>query len=142
MITVETTIQAPIEKVWEYFTAPIHVTKWYHASDDWHAPFAENDLRAGGKFKTTMAAKDGSFSFDFEGTYQSIKEYEQLNYILDNGRKINIIFTKVDLGVKITESFDPENQNSPELQRSGWQSILNNFKLYVEAKKLNPEEWL
>lgn len=132
MITVETTINSSIEKVWDCFTNPIHITNWYFASSDWHAPAANNDLQIGGKFSTTMAAKDGSFSFDFEGIYTQIIHHKEIAYTLLDNRKVIILFETIDNKVKITESFDPETKNSLELQKAGWQAILNNFKKYVE----------
>ena len=91
-ITVQTTVNAPVSKVWESWTAPKHITKWCQASDDWHAPKAENDLRAGGKFSTTMAAKDGSVSFDFGGTYSTVKTNSLIEYAIEDGRKVKIVF--------------------------------------------------
>jgi uncharacterized protein YndB with AHSA1/START domain len=132
-ITVETSINAPIEKVWEYWNEPEHITGWAFASDDWEAPAAENDLRVGGKFKTTMAAKDKSESFDFTGVYTIVNVNRLIEYDLDDGRHVRVEFTKVPGGVKVVEIFDPENENSAELQRSGWQAILDNFKKYVES---------
>ena len=130
-ITIETTVNAPIEKVWEYWNKPEHITKWAFASDDWHAPASENDVRTGGKFKTRMEAKDGSSGFDFEGTYTNVKENELIEYEMSDGRKVSVKFEQTPEGVKITETFDPENENTPEVQRSGWQAILDNFKKYV-----------
>ena len=132
-ITVETTVNAPIEKVWEYWTKPQHITSWCQASDDWHAPYAENNLQTGGKFKTTMAAKDGSFSFDFEGTYSSLQEYERMEYTMTDGRKVKILFTPNGNATHIAETFDAENTHADEQQREGWQAILNNFKKYTES---------
>lgn len=133
-ITIETIINAPIAKVWECWNKPEHITGWAFASDDWEAPKAENDLREGGKFTTTMAAKDKSISFDFSGTYTKVLEYEQIEYTIDDGRKVQVRFLETPDGVKITETFDPESENPGEMQRSGWQSILNNFKKYVESQ--------
>jgi uncharacterized protein YndB with AHSA1/START domain len=135
MITVTTTIEANIEKVWDAWSNPTHITLWYHASDDWHVPFAENDLRIDGKFKTTMAAKDGSFSFDLEGVYTKVELHKFISYILPDGRKVEITFKTENDSVEIIESFDPESQNSHELQQQGWQMILNNFKKHVESIK-------
>jgi uncharacterized protein YndB with AHSA1/START domain len=132
-ITVETTINAPIAKVWEYWNEPDYITHWAFASDDWEAPSAENDLRVGGKFTTTMAAKDKSESFDFSGTYTDVKEHELIEYDMDDGRHVKIEFSEVPEGVRVTETFDPENENTEELQRSGWQAILENFRKYVES---------
>ena len=132
MITVETNIKASIEKVWQFWIAPNHITKWNAASADWHTPFAENDLRIGGKFKSTMASKDGKMSFDFEGTYTEIMPYSLIKYKMADGRNVEITFDVVDHIVKVTESFDPESQNPEDMQRGGWQAILYNFKKYVE----------
>jgi uncharacterized protein YndB with AHSA1/START domain len=131
-ITVETVVKAPIEKVWEYWNKPEHIVHWAFASDDWEAPAAENDLRVGGTFKTTMAAKDKSTSFDFAGVYSAVKENELIEYDFGD-RHAKVEFTILPEGVKITQTFDPENENSEEKQRSGWQAILNNFKKYVES---------
>jgi len=132
MITIKTTINAPINKVWDFWTLPEHITKWSFASPDWHTPYAENDLREGGKFKSTMAAKDGSMSFDFEGEYTLVKPNEALEYVMADGRKAAITFKETPEGVEIIESFDPETVNPEEMQRGGWQAILDNFKHYVE----------
>ncbi|MBC5774664.1 SRPBCC family protein [Pontibacter sp. KCTC 32443] len=132
-ITVETTVNAPVSKVWEYWTEPAHITKWNQASDDWHAPYAENDLKTGGKFKTTMAAKDGSMSFDFEGVYTLVKELEALEYTIADGRKVSITFTNKGNETAIVETFEAEDTFPVDMQKSGWQAILDNFKKYVEA---------
>lgn len=131
-ITVQIIVKAPIAEVWECWNKPEHITGWAFASDDWEAPAAENDLRVGGKFKTTMAAKDKSSSFDFAGIYTAIRENELIEYDLDDGRQVRAEFTELPEGVRITESFEPENQNPEEMQRTGWQAILDNFKKYVE----------
>ncbi len=132
-ITVETTIHAPVQKVWDCWTMPEHITKWCQASDDWHAPAAENDVREGGRFKTTMAAKDGSAGFDFAGTYTAVVPLERIEYVMDDERKVSILFQNVEGGVQVTETFELENENPEEMQRQGWQAILDNFKKYVEA---------
>lgn len=132
MITVQTTINASIDKVWDFWTLPEHIKKWSFASPDWHTPYAENDLREGGKFKSTMAAKDGSMSFDFEGEYTLVKENQAIEYVMADGRKVEISFKTTPNGVEVIESFDPETQNSEEMQRGGWHAILDNFKSYVE----------
>ncbi|HMJ46955.1 MAG TPA: SRPBCC family protein [Ferruginibacter sp.] len=134
-ITVETNLNAPIGKVWKYWTDPKHITRWYNASDDWHAPYAENDLKINGKFKTNMAAKDGSAAFDFEGVYTNIRENELIEYNIIDGRKVSITFTATGNQTKVVESFEPENIHSLELQQGGWQSILDNFKKYTEEDK-------
>ena len=132
-ITIETTINAPVEKVWKFWTLPEHITKWNSASDDWHTPKAENDLRVGGKFAARMEAKDGSFGFDFGGVYDAVKTNELIEYTLGDGRKVAVHFTPNGNETKLSETFEAENTNSIEMQRSGWQAILNNFKKYVEA---------
>lgn len=132
-ITVETTVNAPVAKVWEYFTEPAHVMQWSFASDDWHAPFAENDLRTGGKFTTTMAAKDGSFSFDFGGTYSEVVPESHYAYAMEDGRTVQVTFTDHGSSTTVTEVFDAEQMNPIEMQREGWQAILENFKKHVEA---------
>lgn len=143
-ITVQTTIHSPIEKVWDCWNQPEHITKWAFASDDWEAPEAENDLRAGGKFKTVMATKDKSTSFDFTGTYTAVKEHELIEYDMDDppshkasdgqgSRHVTVEFEETPDGVQVIETFDPEKENSIEMQRSGWQAILDNFKEYVES---------
>ena len=132
-ITVENTINAPVEKVWAYWSAPEHITKWNNASEDWHSPRAENDLRTGGKFSTRMEAKDGSMGFDFGGTYDEVKTNEVIAYTMSNGRKVVVNFTKEGDQTKVIETFDAEETNPIEMQRGGWQAILDNFKKYVEA---------
>jgi len=131
-ITVEVTVNAPIAKVWDYWNQPEHITKWCQASPDWHAPYAENDPRTGGKFKTTMAAKDGSFSFDFGGTYTEVADHSLIAYDMEDGRQVKVTFEDLGDSTKVTETFDPENQNPVEMQRGGWQAILDNFKKYTE----------
>ncbi|WHY00324.1 SRPBCC family protein [Neobacillus sp. DY30] len=131
-ITVETIVQAPVEKVWEYWTEPSHITKWNTASEDWHTPHAENDLRAGGKFLSRMEAKDGSFGFDFGGVYDEVRLHELIAYSLEDGRKVTITFRGQDNVTNVIETFDAETENSIELQQQGWQAILNNFKKYAE----------
>lgn len=132
-ITVEATVNAPVEKVWKFWNEPAHITKWCAASDDWHAPYADNDLRKDGKFKTTMAAKDGSFSFDFEGTYTNVEQHKKIGYVMSDGRRATIIFTADGNKTHVSETFDPEEINSLEMQRGGWQAILDNFKKYTET---------
>lgn len=131
-ITVQTVIQAPIAKVWSYWTEPEHITKWNQASDDWHSPRAENDLRVGGKFVTRMEAKDGSEGFDFSGKYDVVKQHEQISYTIDDGRKVDIYFTDLGNETKVVETFDAENTYPVEYQQAGWQAIMDNFKKYAE----------
>lgn len=133
-ITVSAIINAPVAKVWEIWTNPEHIKQWTFASDDWHAPYADNDVRVDGTFKTTMAAKDGSFSFDFAGVYTKVENHKHLAYVLGDGREVVITFTEDGDTTKVVETFDPESQNSIEMQQSGWQSILDSFKNYVERK--------
>jgi uncharacterized protein YndB with AHSA1/START domain len=132
-ITVTALVKAPIERVWACWSEPEHITRWCQASDDWHAPYAENDLRKGGKFKTTMAARDGSVSFDFEGVYSNVEQHKLIEYAMEDGRKVMIIFSARDNETEVVETFDPEGTNPLDMQREGWQSILNNFKQYTEA---------
>lgn len=136
MITVQAKIKAPIAKVWELWTLPEHITKWNNASEDWHTPYAENDLKVGGKFKSTMAAKDGSMRFDFIGTYSDIQEKNLIAYTMEDGRKAKVIFEEQGDYVRIRESFDPETQNSEVMQQQGWLAILDNFKKYVEGNSI------
>jgi uncharacterized protein YndB with AHSA1/START domain len=131
-ITVKTTVNAPVEKVWEYWTEPKHITKWNNASEDWHTPFAENDLRVGGKFLSRMEAKDGSFGFDLSGIYDEVNLHEVISYTLPDGRKVKIIFVGHENKTDIIETFHAETENSIELQQKGWQAILDNFKKYAE----------
>lgn len=132
-ITVQAIVKAPMEKVWEYWNEPKHITKWALASDDWQAPHAENDARTGGKFKTRMESKDGNEGFDFEGTYTNVVENGLIEYAMSDGRKVKVEFEETPEGVQITETFDPENKNPEEVQRSGWQAILDSFKEYAEG---------
>ena len=132
-ITVEATINAPVEKVWKYWTSPEHITQWNNASDDWHTPRAENDLRPGGKFLARMEAKDGSFGFDFWGIYDVVETNERIEYTLGDDRKVKIEFRDLGNATQVIELFEAETVNSVELQKGGWQSILNNFMRYVEA---------
>jgi uncharacterized protein YndB with AHSA1/START domain len=132
-ITVEATIHVPVEKVWEYWNKPEHITQWCNASPDWHVPRAENDLQVGGKFSTRMEAKDGSFGFDFGGVYDEVKTNELIDYTMGDGRKVSIIFSEDGNTTKLVETFEAEEENPVEMQRGGWQAILDNFKKYVEA---------
>ena len=133
LITVENTINAPIDKVWEAWTKPEHVVKWNNASDDWHTPKASNDLREGGKFSFRMEARDGSIGFDFGGVYDIVRNHEYIEYTMSDDRKVKVTFTSLGDATKVIETFEAENTHSIELQKSGWQSILDNFKKYVES---------
>lgn len=134
-LKVETELRLPVEKVWEYWNKPQHITMWNFASNDWHCPKAENDLRPGGKITSRMEAKDGSMGFDFSGTYEEVKPYELISYYLEDGRKVKIEFTPLENGTRLTESFEAEETHSLEQQQTGWQNILNNFRKYAEAQK-------
>ena len=133
IITVSTKINAPEEKVWEYWTHPMHIIHWNYASDDWHTTMAQNNVIVGGKFNCRMEAKDGSFGFDFTGTYTKVERNKLIEETLDDGRKVQISFTKEGNSTLITESFEAEDTNPLEMQKDGWQAILGNFKKYVEA---------
>jgi uncharacterized protein YndB with AHSA1/START domain len=133
-ITVVATINASIEKVWECWNEPKHITAWCYASDDWHAPHSENDLQPGGQIKTTMAAKDGSVSFDFIGTYTKVGKHHAIEYDIADGRHVSIRFEELPgQQVKVTETFEMETVHPEEIQRAGWQAILDNFKKYTET---------
>ncbi|MCZ8519416.1 MULTISPECIES: SRPBCC family protein [Paenibacillus] len=134
-ITVQTIVHAPVESVWSYWTEPKHITQWNKASDDWHTPYAENDLKAGGKFVSRMEAKDGSFGFDFGGVYDEVRLNETLSYTLDEGREVRIAFIRQDNDTQIIETFEAEETNAAEMQQAGWQAILDQFKTYVETVK-------
>jgi uncharacterized protein YndB with AHSA1/START domain len=132
-ITIEAEISASTKKVWNYYTLPEHITKWNFASDDWHCPKAENDLRVGGKLKSRMEAKDGSFGFDFEAIYDEVVDQKKLAYTMPDTRQVIMNFENLGDKIKVTTTFDTENENPVEMQRAGWQSILDNFKKYVES---------
>ena len=134
-ITVKRTVNAPKEKVWDLWTQPHHILQWNNASEDWLTRKAENDLRTGGSFSSRMEAKDGSFGFDFGGTYDEVKTHELISYTIDDGRKTRIEFEGNGGSTTVTETFDAESSNSVEMQKEGWQAILDNFKQYVESKK-------
>lgn len=131
-VTVTTTIKAPIEKVWNQLNNPLDIMQWNFASPDWHCPSAENDLRVGGSLKSTMAAKDGSFAFDFEGFYDEVVPNKYIKYHLVDNRVVEIMLMQQNDEVLVTETFDAESENPIEMQQQGWQAILNNFKYYVE----------
>lgn len=132
LITVKVTVDVPVEKAWDYWTKPEHIERWNFASDDWHCPWAKNDLRKDGKFSWRMEAKDGSFGFDFGGEYTIVEPFSYIEEVLGDGREVKIHFEKAGDKTNITESFEAESQNSLELQKNGWQAILNNYKKYVE----------
>ena len=132
LITVKTTVEALVEAVWNCWTQPEHVTGWNHASDDWHSPKAESDFREGGRFSYRMEAKDGSYGFDFSGLYTRIIEYRTIGFTLDDGRKVTVEFLREDGETLVVEAFEAENVFPPEMQKAGWQAILDNFKKYTE----------
>lgn len=135
-ITVETSVRAPIEKVWRCWTEPGHIKNWCFASPDWCVPDATNDVTVEGKFKTRMESRDGKMGFDFTGTYTDVVPYEKIEYTIDDGRKVIIRFIpqpNADGSIKITETFEAEDINSLEQQKQGWQTILDNFAKYVTA---------
>jgi uncharacterized protein YndB with AHSA1/START domain len=132
-ITIECFIKAPANKVWDFYTNPTHIVKWNNASDDWHTTRAENDLRKGGKFLSRMEAKDGSFGFDFWGIYDEVRTYQLITYAMGDGRKAKIDFVKQGNDCSMIIVFEAENENPVEMQKQGWQAILNNFKKYTES---------
>ncbi|MCC7298548.1 MAG: SRPBCC family protein [Bacteroidia bacterium] len=131
-ITVTTTVEAPVEIAWLFWTSEEHIVNWNNASDDWHTPFAENNVEVGGEFNYRMEAKDGSFGFDLKGTYTEVVLNKSLAFHFEDNRKITVTFEGKDDETEIIETFEPENQNPEELQRAGWQAILDNFKRYIE----------
>jgi len=133
--SVETTIDAPLDEVWKCWLTPEDIVQWNNASDEWYTPKADNDLTVGGKFVYKMEARDGSFGFDFSGTYEKIEEKKLLEYVLTDGRKVSVAFEESAGTTTVTETFEPEAENTVETQKAGWQSILNNFKKYVENKE-------
>lgn len=126
-------MNAPLDTVWSFWTEPDHITQWNNASDDWHTPWAKNDLVPGGRFIARMEAKDGSMGFDFGGTYDEVVEHRKIAYTLDDNRKVTVSFSETDSGTRVVEEFEAEDENSVELQQQGWQAILNNFKKYTES---------
>ncbi|WP_409226835.1 SRPBCC family protein [Gudongella sp. SC589] len=133
-IVVQATVNQTVDKIWEYLNLPEHITKWNSASEDWHTPRAVNDLRVGGQFNYRMEAKDGSYGFDFSGKYHEVELNRRIAYTLDDGRKVLIELEPVEAGVNVKYTFEAEESNSMEMQRSGWQAILDNFKKYSEMQ--------
>ncbi|SKB34959.1 SRPBCC family protein [Daejeonella lutea] len=133
-ITVAASINAPLSKVWEVWNNPADIMQWNTADPSWHTPSSENDLRTGGKFKNRMEAKDGSFGFDFEGTYDKVDHHKEITYTMADGRSATTLFSEQDGKTTVATSFEPESQNSPEMQKQGWKSILDSFVRYVESK--------
>jgi uncharacterized protein YndB with AHSA1/START domain len=133
-ITVETVVNAKLNKVWNAWSSPDDIKKWNSAQEDWHTTRSNVDLREGGKFLSRMEAKDGSAGFDFEGTYTRVEPQKLIEYEMSDGRHVKVEFAERNGGVLVKETFDAETENPTELQRTGWQAILNNFGRYVEAK--------
>ena len=134
IIAVKATVNAPIEKVWAFWTTPEHIMQWNNASDDWHTPSATNDLREGGAFNFHMAARDGSMEFDFAGVYDEVVTHQKIAYTMGDGRKVQITFSSNGSETNVVETFEAETENPIEMQRTGWQAILDNFKKYAEEK--------
>jgi uncharacterized protein YndB with AHSA1/START domain len=132
-ITVKTMVNAPIDKVWSAYTSPDHIKQWNAASDDWHTTSSTVDLRVGGSFSSRMEAKDGSFGFDFAGTYTKVLPHEQIDYSFGE-RSASVEFKQLDARVEVCVTFEPEQQHSLDQQRDGWQSILNNFSKHVHGQ--------
>ncbi len=132
-VTIQTTVNVPVEKAWTIWSGPEHITHWAVGSPDWHTPYAENDLRTGGKFLSRMAAKDGSVSFDFTGTYDAVSLHHMIMYTMEDRRRATATFAGNGNTTVVTQTFECETENTPELQREGWQTILNNFKQYAES---------
>lgn len=131
-ITINTTVSADKQKVWDYYTKPEHITKWNFADPSWHCPKATNDLNVGGRYFARMEAKDGSFGFDFDAVYKEVNKGQSFSYEF-GGRLATIVFDEANGQTKVTVTFDPETDNSIDLHRQGWQAILNNFKNYTET---------
>lgn len=131
-ITIQAIISADIKKVWDYYTRPEHITKWNFASDDWQCPHATNDMQVGGKYLARMEAKDGSFGFDFEAVYEQIIVGERFSYTMPDGREVQVTFKDAGGKTEVSVNFDAETENPVEMQKAGWQAILNNFKKYTE----------
>ncbi|WP_288436448.1 SRPBCC family protein [uncultured Chryseobacterium sp.] len=132
-ITVSAAINADAKKVWNYYTSPEHITQWNFADPSWQCPSASNDMRVGGKYAARMEAKDGSFGFDFEAVYDEIKDGENFKYTIPDGRQVEVDFKEQEGQTQLNVAFDPENQNPEEMQKGGWQAILDNFKKYTES---------
>lgn len=136
-VTVQVIVKAPVEKVWNAFTDPKHIVNWNHASDDWHCPTAMNDVRVGGLFSARMESMSGDEGFDFEGVYSEVELHKKLAYTMsgEEGRMVAVEFEEKENTTLVTETFDAENENPIEMQKAGWQTILNNFRDYTEKLK-------
>jgi uncharacterized protein YndB with AHSA1/START domain len=133
-VTIQAVIVVPVAQVWKLWVTPEDIVNWNHAAENWHSPGAENDLKPGGKFVYRMEAKDGSFGFDFSGIYDEVIPHKLISYTMDDGRKVRVNFSELNGQTTIVETFEPEDANSIELQRNGWQAILDNFKKYAESR--------
>lgn len=133
-IIIHAVVAADQHQAWDYYTLPEHIVQWNFASEDWCCPRATNDLKVGGMYSARMEAKDGSFGFDFDGCYEEVIRHERLVYRIADGRAVQVVFSGKGLNTEVTVSFDPENLNPIELQRQGWQAILNNYKRHVELE--------
>lgn len=132
VLTIDTIVKSSIENVWNAYTEPQHIVNWNFASSDWHCPKAENDMKIGGKYSARMEAKDGSFGFDFVAVYDEIIPQQKITYTMEDGRKVTTVFENLNDKTKVTTTFEAENQNPIDMQKAGWQAILNNFKHYTE----------
>lgn len=132
-ITIKASISAPKKKVWDYYTRPEHITQWNYAIDTWHCPAASNDLKVGGRYVARMEARDGSYGFDFVGIYDEVVIGEKISFTMPDNRVVLVNFKELGNQTEVTVTFDAENQNPVEIQRQGWQAILNNFKKYTET---------
>lgn len=132
-ITVAATVNAPVAKVWKMWNTPADIMQWNSADPTWHCPSSENDLREGGKFKNRMESKDGSFGFDFEGSYDKVELHNEITYTMSDGRKATTLFSEQNGKTIIETTFDAETENGPEIQKQGWQAIMDNFGKYVES---------
>jgi uncharacterized protein YndB with AHSA1/START domain len=135
-IKIETTVNAPVSTVWQHWTDPVQITKWNSPSPEWHTPQATNDLKAGGNFTFRMEARDGSAGFDFGGVYDEVVPNEKIFYTLEDGRQVEVLFKTTGNATHVTETFDPEDINPLDMQRAGWQAILDNFKKHVESAQV------
>jgi len=133
-ITVETIVRAEVAKVWEAWNTPADILQWNAASEDWQTTRSEVDLRVGGTFCARMEARDGSFGFDFEGTYTRVVPLQLVEYRMSDGREVQVEFAEQPDGVRVRETFDAEGENPAEMQRQGWQAILDNFRRHVESR--------
>ncbi|MBE99537.1 SRPBCC family protein [Flavobacterium coralii] len=131
-ITIKANVNADADKAWQYYTHPEHITKWNFASDDWQCPWAENDMKPGGKYIARMEAKDGSMGFDFEAVYDEVNPGKSFTYTMPDGRRVDVTFTENNDSTDVRVVFDPENIHPVEFQKAGWQAILDNYKKYTE----------